>query len=91
MSRWRSLVTCGQTAAAVEGLGLIYQPYFMLADAIRSGLLTVIHLDRPSIDLGGIYAIYPSGGRLPAKVRVFIDYLARAFAGTPPGIGVRLV
>lgn len=71
-------------AAAVAGQGLTYQPTFMLADAVRSGLLIALELDHPPVDMGAVYAIYPPGGRLPAKARVFIDYLAQRFAGTPP-------
>lgn len=71
-------------AAAIAGQGLTYQPTFILADAVRSGLLTSLELDHPLMDLGGVYAIYPPGGRLPAKARVFIDYLAERFSGTPP-------
>ena len=71
-------------AAAIAGQGLTYQPTFMLADAVHSGFLTSLELDHPPVDMGGVYAIYPPGGRLPAKARVFIDYLAQRFAGTPP-------
>jgi len=71
-------------AAAIAGLGLTYQPTFMLADPIASGALTVLDLDHPAIELDGVYAVYPSSARLPAKVRVFIDYLAKAFGGVPP-------
>lgn len=68
-------------AAAISGLGLTYQPSFLLAEAVQSGLLTPIELDHPPVDIGGIHAIYPPGGRLPAKARVFIDYLATCFGG----------
>jgi hypothetical protein len=43
-----------------------------------------LRLDHPPVDMGGVYAIYPPGGRLPAKARVFIDFLAARFGGTPP-------
>lgn len=71
-------------AAAVAGQGLTYQPTFILADAVRSGLLIALELDHQPVDMGAVYALYSSGGRLPAKARVFIDYLAQCFAGTPP-------
>jgi DNA-binding transcriptional LysR family regulator len=71
-------------AAAIAGLGLTCQPTFMLAEAVRSGLLTPIQLDHPPPSMGGIYAIYAPGARLPTKARVFIDYLAAAFKGVPP-------
>jgi DNA-binding transcriptional LysR family regulator len=71
-------------AAAIAGAGLTYQPTFLLADAVRAGQLIALELDHPPVDMGAIYAIYPPGGRLPAKARVFIDYLAQCFANTPP-------
>lgn len=71
-------------AAAIAGLGLTYQPTFMLAQAVEAGLLTPIPLDHPPPTMGGIYAIYPTGARLPTKARVFIDYLAAAFESVPP-------
>lgn len=71
-------------AAAIAGEGLTYQPTFLLGDAIGSGLLVSLKLDHAPIDLGGVYAMYPSGGNIPMKVRLFVDFLANAFAGTPP-------
>lgn len=71
-------------AAAVAGQGLIYQPTFIVANAVAAGKLVLLELDHPPVDLGGVYAVYPPGARPPAKVRVFIEYLARCFAGNPP-------
>ena len=71
-------------AAAIAGLGLTYQPTFILANAVQSGQLAPLELDRPLLDMGGVYAIYAPGGRLPAKAKAFIEFLAQRFAGTPP-------
>ena len=71
-------------AAAVAGQGVIYQPHFIVADAIAQGDLVVLELDKPVVDLGGIHVLYPPGRRPPAKVRAMIDYLLEAFAKTPP-------
>lgn len=71
-------------AAAIAGVGIIYQPAFIVADAIANGRLEVIELDHPPFQLGSIYAVYPPNDHLPAKVRVFIDFLIQRFAGTPP-------
>ena len=70
-------------AAAVGGQGVIYQPDFIVADAVRRGELVVLPLDHPTYALGGIFAIYPPDRRPPAKVRVMIDYLAECFAARP--------
>ena len=71
-------------AAAIAGTGIIYQPAFIVADAVANGRLEVIALDHPPFDLGNIYAVYPPNDHLPAKVRVFIDFLIQRFAGIPP-------
>lgn len=71
-------------AAAVAGQGVIYQPHFIVADAVAQGDLVVLELDQSVVDLGGIHVLYPPDRRPPAKVRVMIDYLLEAFAKTPP-------
>lgn len=75
-------------AAAVGGQGVIYQPDFIVADAVERGELVVLELDQPTYALGGIFAVYPPDRRPPAKVRVMIDYLAERFA-SPPFAGQR--
>ena len=67
-------------AAAVAGQGVIYQPDFIVSDALKQGLLLALPLDHPSYAVGGIYAVYPEDRRPPAKVRLMIDYLAEAFS-----------
>lgn len=71
-------------AAAIAGLGIVYQPTFIVADAVAAGELEVLELDHPPFDLGSIHAVYPPNDHLPAKVRVFIDFLIKRFAGVPP-------
>jgi len=71
-------------AAAIGGQGLIYQPQFIVASALRSGELVALELDHPCISPGGIYAVYPPERRPPAKVRVMIDHLLQAFSGELP-------
>src|SRR3546814_3119606 len=65
-------------------MGIVYQPTFIVADAVADGRLEILELDHPPFDLGSIYAVYPPNEHLPAKVRVFIDFLIKRFAGTPP-------
>lgn len=74
-------------AAAVRGQGIIYQPEFIVGEALARGELVVLALDKPAVELGGIHALYPPDRRPPAKVRVMIDYLAEVFAqGTPTSV-----
>lgn len=71
-------------AAAVGGHGIIYQPHFIVGEALKRGELVALKLDKPVIELGGIHVLYPPDRRPPAKVRVMIDYLAERFAGGAP-------
>ena len=71
-------------AAAVAGQGILYQPHFIVGGALERGELVELELDRPPVGLGGIHVLYPPDRRPPAKVRVMIDYLAEAFAASPP-------
>jgi DNA-binding transcriptional LysR family regulator len=71
-------------AAAVAGQGLIYQPSFVVADELRSGALVALTLDQPTVEFGGIYAVYLPDRNPAAKVRAFIDFIASRFAPEPP-------
>jgi DNA-binding transcriptional LysR family regulator len=71
-------------AAAVAGQGIIYQPTFIVGDDLRAGALVRIALDQPTIEFGGIYAVYRPERNLPAKVRAIIDFLVGRFSPLPP-------
>jgi len=71
-------------AAAVSGLGVVYQPDFIVADAIERGELEHVRLDVPTADLGGIHILYSLDHSPPAKARAMIDFLVTAFAPKPP-------
>lgn len=68
-------------AAAIAGQGIIYQPHFIVGEALKRHELTELKLDKPNADLGGIHVLYPPDRRPPAKVRVMIDYLVEVFEG----------
>lgn len=70
-------------AAAVAGQGIIYQPHFIVGDALKRGQLVELQLDKPPVELGGIHVLYPPERRPPAKVRVMIDYLVEVLAKNP--------
>ena len=65
-------------AAAVGGLGLIYQPRFLLAEALAAGQLEELELDQPAQVMDGVFAVYPATRHPEAKLRAFIDYLVVA-------------
>lgn len=71
-------------AAAIGGQGVIYQPQFIVAGALRRGELVVLELDKPATDVGGIHLLYPPDRRPPAKVRVMADYLIESFRHEVP-------
>jgi DNA-binding transcriptional LysR family regulator len=70
--------------AAIAGLGVLYEPEFIVADAIRRGKLEGVTLDAPTADVGGIHLIYLPERSPPATVRVMIDFLVAAFNPIPP-------
>jgi len=69
-------------SAAVEGLGVILQPTFIVYELLREKKLARI-LEGWETDDFTIYAVYPSRQFLTPKVRSFIDFLVERFAREP--------
>ena len=65
-------------AAGVAGLGFAILPDFIAAPDIETGELVPVLDDRMPKG-GGIFAVYPHRRYLPAKVRVFVDFLVQWF------------
>lgn len=61
--------------AAIEGLGVIIEPGFVVDQALRDGLLEASALSRylPQISA---YAVFPPGQSLPQRTRVFVEHIA---------------
>jgi DNA-binding transcriptional LysR family regulator len=76
----RMLSNSGDTccAAALQHQGIVLQPSFMVGGHLRSGALVEVMPGYRSIELG-VYAVYASRKHLTPKVRVLIDFLAKAF------------
>ncbi|HEY1147326.1 MAG TPA: LysR family transcriptional regulator [Pseudoduganella sp.] len=70
-------------AAALGGMGIIWQPTFLIGADLRAGRLQPVlpGYRLPDID---VMAVYASRRHLSAKVRAMIDFLVREFEGTPP-------
>lgn len=64
--------------AAIAGLGLTVVPEFSVAHEVEDGRLVSIMEDRIP-EGGGVYAVYPHRRHVPAKVRVFVDFMANWF------------
>ena len=70
-------------AAAIAGLGILYEPDFLLASALRGGQLVRLLPDYTGAG-GEIWAVYPSRRHLSLKVRLFVDHIAAVFASAAP-------
>jgi DNA-binding transcriptional LysR family regulator len=70
------------TNAAAHGLGIVIQPTFIAAEAIRRGNLVPI-LENVRWPVTPAYVVYPPTRHLSYRVRAFIDFLAARFAGVP--------
>ena len=75
--------------AAIAGHGLIYQPVFLLDEALRDGRLVQPDLHQPAMGWLGIHAVQPplpagAGRQAPAKTRAMVAYLAEAWVPEPP-------
>jgi DNA-binding transcriptional LysR family regulator len=65
---------------ALAGLGVALLPAFLVTDDLASGALESVLDDRIEGDVE-LMAVIPHRKQLPAKVRVFIDFLVSSFAG----------
>jgi DNA-binding transcriptional LysR family regulator len=69
--------------AALAGVGIAFEPEYMVAAALASGRLVRVlpELRGPTLDM---WAVYPSRRHLSAKVRLFVAHLVDAFAAARP-------
>lgn len=67
-------------AAALAGLGMVSLPSFMVEDALLEGALERVLPHWWLLDYR-IYAAMPTRKHLPARTRVFIDFLVEVFGG----------
>ncbi len=68
------------TQTAVNGIGIVFEPEFIVGEALKAKKLIRLLEDFEPAPLG-IYAVYASRKHLSAKVRSFVDFLAERFAG----------
>jgi len=69
-------------SAAIEGLGVIFEPAFLVHDALRDGRLVQLLEDWESETLW-VFAAYPNRKFLAPKVRSFVDFLVERFGPEP--------
>ena len=65
-------------AAAEAGLGIAYVPDFVATEAVATGAVRVV-LAAHQVEPLPVSVLYPGGRHVPAKLRVLIDFLVRAF------------
>ncbi|WP_043648435.1 LysR family transcriptional regulator [Chitinilyticum litopenaei] len=75
-------------ALVAAGAGMSILPDFMVRDAVAQGTLLRL-LAQWQLPQAGIYAVYPAGRHLPAKVRGFIDFFRDWLAAGPVVAGHR--
>jgi DNA-binding transcriptional LysR family regulator len=68
--------------AAARGLGIAYGPVDFFRDDLEARRLVPVLPDY-ALPEATIYAVFPASRRLSAKVEVFNDFMARAFAASP--------
>jgi DNA-binding transcriptional LysR family regulator len=68
--------------AIINGVGVSMMPTFIASDAIRRGDVQTVLDDYDSLTLD-IYAAYASRHHVPAKIKVFVDFLKEKI-GDPP-------
>lgn len=68
--------------AAIDGLGITYQPMFIASDALASGKLVPILTGYTGPEVG-IYAMLPGNRHIPLRVRVLIDFLIERLGAEP--------
>ena len=68
--------------AAIQGMGIVFQPTFIAAEAIRQGKLVPIlrKFPIPALDM---FAVFPGTRFVPQRVRAFVDFLAEQLGPEP--------
>jgi len=67
----------------IAGLGIALRSTWDIGQELEDGRLVRVLPEYSATKGLGIYAVYPSRNFLPAKVRLFIEYLAELFGPTP--------
>ena len=70
---------------ALDGHGILMRAEWDIARYLRSGRLVQLLPDHPTPP-ADICAVYPQRHQTAARVRVFVDFLAQAFADTHPPV-----
>ncbi|MFZ4124665.1 MAG: LysR family transcriptional regulator [Rickettsiales bacterium] len=69
--------------AALSGLGIVCVPSFIIGYDVKQGKLTHVMPEFEPQPERNIYALFPHNRYMSAKVRLFVDFIAERFNGTP--------
>lgn len=69
--------------AGVHGLGLLWEPTFLLHEEVEAGRLVPLLTDCRWVG-SQAHLLYPQTRHLSARVRGFVDHVVQQFAGMPP-------
>jgi DNA-binding transcriptional LysR family regulator len=72
----------GIRGAVLDGIGVAYSPAWLFEDAIRDGRVKSL-LNEHRGPLVPIHIVYAANRLLPSRARVFMDFMAAAFARDP--------
>lgn len=70
-------------AALLAGAGIALRPTWDISDDLKAGRLRIVLPDYQEGTRQSIYAVYPCRQYIPAKLRVFVDFLAQRYGPEP--------
>lgn len=75
--------------AAIAGIGIAQLPLWMVDAEIKAGSLRLV-LENFRLPAFGIHAVFPSARQIPAKVKMFVDFIQDELSSVPYFLGMRL-
>lgn len=73
-SNYRSNNLLALKDAALAGVGIARLPLWMIDNEVKAGLLRPV-LGKVQLPAFGIHAVFPSARQIPAKVRLFVEFM----------------
>jgi len=74
--------------AAIAGIGIARLPLWMADAEIKVGALRLV-LENVRLPAFGIHAVFPSARQIPAKVKLFVDFMQDELSSIPYFLGMR--
>lgn len=74
--------------AAIAGIGIARLPLWMADAEIKAGSLRLV-LENFRLPAFGIHAVFPSAKRIPARVKLFVEFMQDELSSVPYFLGMR--